>query len=359
MKINLSKLDQDKVIKLLETKEENISIASMLNDLCFSLDSFQELKNTEEKDKEDKCKEIFLEYFELDETNQENIDIVNRSLSNTFKETDLTEYENNPYKKALNIKETIQKPYKLHYLSYPAYSFFPINDISVDPNDYYREHSEISYASREYNYLTLSKNNNIWMCITPNEINTMKNHIDKAKGNVITFGLGLGYYAFMTSNKKEVKKVTIIERDNNIINLFKDNILPLFPYKDKIEIISTDAYEFINKNKLMNYDYAFFDLWHNAEDGLPIYIELLNKHIKCETGYWIEESIIALYRRCLLTVIEESLNGYTDDDYRKSKNAIDKAINTIYFKTKSLHINSYNEIHKLLTNESIKELITK
>ena len=39
------------------------------------------------------------------------------------------------------------------------------------------------------------------MTITPDEIETMKEAVDQAFGNVLTFGLGLGYYAYMVSEK--------------------------------------------------------------------------------------------------------------------------------------------------------------
>ncbi|MCR4879588.1 MAG: hypothetical protein K5906_01355 [Bacilli bacterium] len=362
MRISLTKEEESKVIKLLETKEENIAIASMLNELCFSLEAFPELKNYISKsDKE--VSEYFIEMiyqlFELDPSNNDNKRIIDQYLSSAFSYKDVKEYNANPFKNNVNIKEKAVNHYNLHYLTYPKYSFFPLDDIKVDDKDYYKEYTKLSFFNEDYEYLTLSKNNNIWMCITPNEINTMKPHIDHAHGHVIAFGLGLGYFAYMVANKKEVQKVTIIERDEEIINLFKDNLLPLFKNRDKIEIISSDAFEYIKKDGLIHYDYAFFDLWHNAEDGLPMYLKIKEMKIYPETHFWIEESLIAMYRRCLLTVIEESLNHYSDDDYRKSKNAIDKVINTIYFKTKNLKLNSYKEIYNLLSKESILKLISK
>ena len=359
MRINLNKNDEAKLIKLLETKEENIAVASLLNELCFSLDQFNELEGIDESSLNTKCKELFLDCFELDENNDDNKEIVNKYLSDAFKKLDVSVYEENPFKKSLKIQNFTQNAYKLHELTYPKYSFFPVDDIKVNDKDYYRESTTLGFFDKDYHYLTLSKNNNIWMCITPNEINTMKPHLDKARGKVITFGLGLGYFAFMASLKKEVSKVTIIEKDENIINLFLEHLLPYFPNKNKIEIIKDDALIYIAKDHLINYNYAFFDLWHNAEDGLPLYIKIKEIGIECESGYWIEESLIAMYRRCLLTVIEESLAHYSDDDYRRAKNAIDKVINQIYFKTKNLRINTYEEIHRLVSKDSILRLIAK
>lgn len=359
MKITLNQQDQNKLIKLLETKEENIAIASMFNELCFSLDQFFELENADKNNLNNLFKDIFVESFELNIEDKDNKRIIDTYLTNALNIEDSNDYDSNPYKKCLNIKEFEQNSYKLHYLTYPRYSLFPLDDIKVDEKDYYREYTSLAFFKEDYKYLTLSKNNNIWMCITPNEINTMKPHINKAKGNVITFGLGLGYFAFMCALKDDVKKVTIIEKDSTIINLFAQHLLPLFPHKEKIEIINEDGFSYINQNHLSQYDYAFFDLWHNAEDGLPMYIKLKETRIDTITSYWIEESLIAMYRRCLLTVIEESLAKYNDDDYRKNKNAIDKVINQIYFKTKNMKFNSYNEIYSFLSKDNILKLISK
>ena len=362
MRIKLNKSDLDKLTILLETKEENIAIASMMNDLCFSLDKFDYIYEIDHNDKETFNKrtiEEILDYFELDENNPDNIAIISRHLEDAFSYIDLTKYNEDSYKKNVNPQEITSNGYKLHYLNYPGGSFFPLDDIKVNEKDNYGETSLIGISKEGYRYLTLSKNNNIWMCITPNEIETMAPHILKAKGNVITFGLGLGYYAYKVAEKKEVRSVTIIERDKEIISLFKKYLLPLFPHKDKITIIEEDAFNYIKKDGLRDYDYAFFDLWHNAEDGLPMYLKIKELKIIPPTGYWIEESLICMYRRCLLTVIEESLAGYSDDDYRRNRNAIEGVINKIYFLTKNMRFESFDEIYRFLSKDNILKMIAK
>ena len=82
------------------------------------------------------------------------------------------------------------------------------------------------------------------MLITPNEINTMQPVIDNVSGNVVTFGLGLGYFAYMCSIKNNVNGITIVEKDKNVIELFEKYILPQFEYKDKIKIVNSDAFDF-------------------------------------------------------------------------------------------------------------------
>ena len=122
------------------------------------------------------------------------------------------------------------------------------------------------------------------MLITPNEIETMERVINDSKGRVLTYGLGLGYYAYMVSLKEEVEKVTIVEKDNKVIELFNKYILPKFKNKDKITIINADALVHI-KNDKEDYDIVFIDIWHDVSDGLPLYLEF-KKYEKKNTKYY-------------------------------------------------------------------------
>lgn len=132
------------------------------------------------------------------------------------------------------------------------------------------------------------------MSVTPNEINTMKEPILKAHGKVLTFGLGLGYFAYMVSVKENVESVTIIEKDASVISLFRKCILPQFKYKEKIKIIESDAFEFLNKLKNGEYDFAFVDIYHDVGDGKEVYLKFKEKETlfsETEFTYWIEKSI--------------------------------------------------------------------
>ena len=193
------------------------------------------------------------------------------------------------------------------------------------------------------------------MSLNPNEIETMKPFIEKAKGDVLVLGLGMGYVPFMMSEKSEVKHITIIEKDKNIINLFNKVLFPSFRNKNKITIICDDAISYVSNKK--RYDYIFADLWHNPDDGLDLFIKLkrINKSIDC----WLETSLIALLRRCMITLIEEQLEGLTEDNYKKAKTPTDRTINHYYEKTKNLVINNEDDLWNLLSNSSLIELIIK
>ena len=127
-------------------------------------------------------------------------------------------------------------------------------------------------------------------------------------------------------------------------------------------MIHADAFKFCKENNINElYDFAYMDIWHGAEDGLPFYIHFkkFEEHSHCKIEYWLEDSIIALARRCLIIVVEEILNGANDDNFKVSENDLDEVINDLYFFTKDLKINSYDELHKLLSRDSLIDILER
>ena len=348
MKINLKNIHKKDIEKLLLEKEMNIAAADALFNFSF-------YSSEEEFNHEDYLNSLE-EYLDLNLNNQEDKYFFNSRIVSSIKELNPSDYKDNYYRNHIRPQPFKSSGYELTYLKYKPYQLFPYDDILVTEN--FVEVSQNGYFTQEFPYLAVLKNDVVWMSTDPNEINTMKKDIDKAKGHVLAFGLGLGYFPIMCAIKSEVNKVTIVEKDQKIIGIFKKHILPLFEYKDKIEIINDDAFSFIKKD-MNKYDFLFIDIWHNAEDGLPLYLrfkkELRNYHKPI--AYWLEKSLIAMYRRCLLTIIEENLLGYTDKNYQKAKNDYDKIINDLYYKTKGLSLNSMDEIIEILQDNYLLSLV--
>ena len=198
------------------------------------------------------------------------------------------------------------------------------------PNSYV-ERNSIGYFDKEYKFLALNQKGTTWMSITPNEIETMEKALKLVDGKVTIFGLGLGYFAYMASNKNDVKEIVIIEKDNKIINLFKKHVFPHFEHQEKVKIISGDALNYI-KNSL-NSDYAFVDLWHDPFDGLELFLQFKKaeeKSPKCHFLYWLESSFYLLLRRCMFSLILEQLEGAKESNYLKAENISDEIINKYY-----------------------------
>ena len=286
-------------MNLNKVKEDNFEVIGMIAHYLINHSDFINKEMVDELvtigvDKDEAFFLLFCEACELDiASNRNDLDLAIRYFKEGIKRLDVNDYINNPYYKKIKVKEEKIGNWEFKYEKYKPYEAFIYDDLIVKPN--FVEIPRVGYFEEEFSYLAVLENGNEWMLITPNEINTMKPVIDEISGDVVTFGLGLGYFAYMASIKENVKSVTIVERDENVISLFQKFILPKFEHKDKIKIVKCDAFEFA---KTMNgYDYAFVDLWHDVSDGVDLYLKmkkLEKKDIKYR--YWIESSLLSWIR---------------------------------------------------------------
>lgn len=364
MKINLNKKDLEKLIELLKVNDTSMNISNMY--LYYLLNEYNSISSSKiEKIMKRKNVSIekafyysFLDVLEIEEDDDYKYANEKCKISN-IKLLDPNKYLNNPYYQNIKVPEVKIGKWNFQYDSYSPYEGFMYRDINVDPNNF-AEQSHLGFFSTSFKYLTVAQNNNIWMCITPHEIETMEKSIEEANNNVAVFGLGLGYYPYMISRKSNVNKIIIVEKDQNAIKLFKEYILPQFEHKEKIEIVEADAFHFANKLKDLDINYAFVDLWHNVEDGLPLYIQMKSMEHNLNNidfSYWIEESLIAYLRRSLFTLIDEQADGSTEENYQQEENYNDHLINNMYKVYRNVEINSYEDIIKILSKEDILEKI--
>ena len=337
------------VQSVISTNNINMNVADVLTNafMCIDVINPDEVKQyiKEGLDENEAIYNCLFDFIGVSKDDEESQKVLSEYFLNNLKKLNPSDYINNSYVKA--IKKTGRKgKYALKFIDYAPYQLFAYDDIKING---YKEYSQIGYFDHKFSYLALTEGSNIWMSLNPNEIETMKPYINKAKGNVLVLGLGMGYVPFMLSLKNCVKSITIIEKDQEIINLFNELIYPSFVNKEKIKIIKGDAIEFARKSqKEGTYDYIFADLWHDPEDGLPLFVALkqINKNIDC----WLEVSMYALLRRCMVTLLEEQLNGLKEEDYRFAKTYTDKVINTFYQKTKNLSIERLDD---LLSDDSL------
>lgn len=105
------------------------------------------------------------------------------------------------------------------------------------------------------------------MSLTPFELFTCRPGIRKAKGNVFMAGLGLGFMAHRILQKKTVTRLTIVEKDFDVIRVFGSRLEQLYGYK-RLKVIHDDFYEYAKgKGKLKNYDSIIMDIWMKFWDA--------------------------------------------------------------------------------------------
>ncbi|MGK7377131.1 hypothetical protein ACSFXN_04765 [Planococcus sp. 1R117A] len=123
-----------------------------------------------------------------------------------FHKLEASEYANNPYYQNIKIPRIQIGNSELKYEKYKPFEGFVSNDIIRTTEG--RQIPQVGFFETEFHFPAVLENGRIWMTITPNEIETMKEPIEQAFGKVLTFGLGLGYYAYMVSEKDNVDSVT-------------------------------------------------------------------------------------------------------------------------------------------------------
>ena len=209
---------------------------------------------------------------------------------NMVREYRATDYLSDQYFSGVKFPETTVGSWQLTTDSYAAYEAFPCGDIVLHGDG--REVPQIGYFTEPFTFPVILEDGREWMALKPNEIETMKAPLAEACGRVAVFGLGLGYFAYMASLKEEVTAVTVVERSQDVIDLFERYLLPQFPKAGKIGIVRSDAFDWLECGGLaQGYDSAFFDLWHDNGDGPDLYLRCRSyqpRYPSVRFLYWIE-----------------------------------------------------------------------
>ena len=108
-----------------------------------------------------------------------------------------------------------------------------------------------------------------WMSLTPAEMLTLRPGTRLARGKVVIAGLGLGHQLIEVSKRLQVKRIVLVEHDQELI----DCLLPVIlkHVRKPVEVIVGDAYEVIPTLKA---DVALIDIFPGYGDGFRRVAEL-------------------------------------------------------------------------------------
>lgn len=360
MILKLSKNELEKCRQFLQVKEANLSAAELyieyLNFHSQDITKFDIKKLSEKYEENEAYFRAFLHSLKIANNNEEFHSINQVCNIRDIKKLNISDYTSDIFYQKFHPISVQQNDWIFTQLNYAPFEGFVYDELDVN-EETYAEHTPLGYFEQEFPYFAVIQKEDVWMSVIPHEINTMKEAIQEATGDVVVLGLGLGYYLYHIHLKEDVKHIRVIENDPNVVEMFKKHLLPHYEHPDKIEIILDDALAYIGKDSTP--DFVFCDLWHNVGDGEKLYLLLKAKEKQFPEPkymYWIERSILCMLRRQMLTIFEEQLEGYTEKDYLKAKNDNDLIINRLYFLTKDIVIDSKEKLHDLLSEASLKEL---
>ena len=120
--------------------------------------------------------------------------------------------------------------------------------------------------------------------------------IQRAEGDILVNGLGLGWVIEGLFLKKEVTHVTVVELSKDVIELTGKHLKDRFG--DKLTIINEDALEYkLKKNE--KYDYVWHDIWDDiCADNWETMTQLHKKYArKCKfQDSWVRDRVKYLRR---------------------------------------------------------------
>jgi hypothetical protein len=134
------------------------------------------------------------------------------------------------------------------------------------------------------NYL-LIRENRVWMSLSPVEIESLAPHVARMRGYVAIAGLGMGLALYNALLRPGVRRVTVLERDPEVISLFEAITGSAWPGSGRFTIEQADALEWRSPAPV---DYLYADIWDKigaAEAAAETHLMCRNLRPKA-AGYW-------------------------------------------------------------------------
>lgn len=226
--------------------------------------------------------------------NADDLSFFNTYMLPMVQHLQVSDYQKDSYYQTIKVPSVKFGNCELTTQKYKPYEGFPAGDLQMTSEG--RIIPKIGFFSEPFSYPAVLENGRIWMTLIPNELETIKKPIADAHGKVLSYGLGLGYYAYRVLEKENVESLTIVECNETVISLLEKHLLPQFKNVNKLKIIRDDAFHYAAEvMPKEHFDYVFTDLWHDVSDGLPMYQRMKPFEQACprtEFSYWIEQSML-------------------------------------------------------------------
>jgi hypothetical protein len=133
-----------------------------------------------------------------------------------------------------------------------------------------------------------------WMSLSPMEIESQELACRHARGHTVVMGLGMGWVAANVALQPAVARVTVVERDGDVLELLLRcrvlEGLPEFAAR-KIELVQSDALQWQPGGPI---DFLYADIWLKlAEPRALADVQRMQAHVQAAQVYfWGQEVVV-------------------------------------------------------------------
>ncbi len=114
-------------------------------------------------------------------------------------------------------------------------------------------------------YIRLLHDNECVMSNTNMEKRTNLDFCIKAHGDIIIGGLGIGMIIMAIQDKPEVKSITVIEKNQEVIDIVASQL----DFNDKVNVICADVFKW-KPERGVKYDMVYMDIWNWINEDIYI-----------------------------------------------------------------------------------------
>ena len=206
------------------------------------------------------------------------------------------EWEKSPYHANISLDLIRDAHFSYEKTKVAGRELFNVDAIQKDPNRELNDWMKLRAMDSNFEAIYLYQDDKDWMVDAPSEAATNNLPAMRAHGNIVTFGLGIGYFVYMAMQNPNVKEITVVERSEEVIAMFQRFLYPQFPQDIPLHIIQGDAFDYYNEEFLSKYDYSYTDIWFSSTDGLKIIERLLHQYVPPfqNADFWIEDSCLEI-----------------------------------------------------------------
>lgn len=257
------------------------------------------------------------------------------------------EFKNNPYYKNIKLDKIESENFTYEKTLIEKNYLFNYESIIDDEEKELKDYMKLRALDEDLEMIYLYEDDDSWMMCSPSEASTNDPYAAKAKGKVLTFGLGIGYFVYMALLNKDVKEITVVERSKSVINLFS-SIYKQFPQDKKVNIINGDAFDYFREAFISNYDYIYVDIYKSADDGRDIITRLLEQYHPDDDklDFWIESSCLNPLKTLVLMHYDELVHNTRKEVSEQYHYLMDKVRK--YFSEINIKINDINTLKDMM-----------